>query len=316
MCCLLSKGLTLTHLTVHGPHGLVLDLGALTTRPAPDDLSNTVRVITPPAQRLVDQVIAWLEQQAPAPKVERSSFLFRDSEALAATAVCLRRGSYFALLVDENRPLWPAATSTKGNVSRITNAEMWRLNLEVSSALATWLELRNGDRDRYERLVDAAVHWLPLEGKLRPLVGLRVGARALFSWLPGRPLDGWETQPVRALANALTLHAVRNGPIEDVHSGRHFPVPLEQRRLRPAETRRVVEQAASYLYGMLSACDVLCEQQVPEQPWLEQVGFIVSAAHSPQWSLTDDNRVTELDGPEPDPAERPWARHAPTLAAG
>ncbi len=100
------------------------------------------------------------------------------------------------------------------------------------------------------------------------------------------------------------------------HSGRYFPVPLEQRRLRPAETRRIVEQAASYLYGMLSGCDILCEQKVPTQPWLEQVAFIVSAAHSPDWSLTDDNRVTELDGPEPSAAERPWTHRSPTFAAG
>ena len=38
--------------------------------------------------------------------------------------------------------------------------------------------------------------------------------------------------------------------------------------------------------------------------------------HHPDWSLTDDNRVTELDGPEPSAAERPWTHRSPTFAAG
>ena len=60
----------------------------------------------------------------------RSSILRRRflGGAVAATAVCLRWGSYLAVLADRDRPLWPRAR--EANVSRIADDEMARINLE------------------------------------------------------------------------------------------------------------------------------------------------------------------------------------------
>lgn len=294
-------------LIANGPHDLRIDLGTVTTMPMPGNAGAFVRVITPPQTQPINQVITWLEHPAHAAELDDTPFL--EQEARAATVVCFRWGSYFALLSDPVRPLWAAATHTKSNVWRITNEEMWRLNLEVSSGLATWLDLRDGDQERYRRIVAAALRWLPLEGQLRPVWGRRYAVDALVS-LATPPPEGWRDVPHRAFGNILALHTVRNR-LESIHDGAYMPVPLGERRLRPDEVRSIVEHTVSSLYGMISISNSIMQNAWPDMPRLDQLGLLLNHTYSPMWSLTDETRRVELDEAEPAPTatarcRAPW----------
>ena len=76
------------------------------------------------------QVAAYLETK-PAPPEGNPK---RADEARAAVAVCLRWGSYFAVLADPARP--PSPHVADEQVSRIDDGEMARMNVEISAALA------------------------------------------------------------------------------------------------------------------------------------------------------------------------------------
>src|SRR5207244_3898412 len=82
-----------------------------------------------------------------------------EDEADAIVACCWRYGSYFDLLTGgELFP--PFRTDTE--LSRLSDWEMKRINLEYSSGLATWLADREGDPARIWRRVRSAIAHLPL----------------------------------------------------------------------------------------------------------------------------------------------------------
>jgi hypothetical protein len=60
-------------------------------------------------------------------------------ESIAATAVAIRWGSYFAVLADADKPEWSAIRSPVE--SRIGDHEMARINIESSAALAQWIDI-------------------------------------------------------------------------------------------------------------------------------------------------------------------------------
>lgn len=60
-------------------------------------------------------------------------------EGAAAAAVVLRWGSYLAVLRDRDKPIWPAVHSE--GISRLSDREMARINIEASAALAAWVDL-------------------------------------------------------------------------------------------------------------------------------------------------------------------------------
>ena len=57
-------------------------------------------------------------------------------EGVAATVLVLRWGSYLAVLLDRDKPLWSAVRSQ--GISRISDEEVARINIEASAALAEW----------------------------------------------------------------------------------------------------------------------------------------------------------------------------------
>lgn len=59
-----------------------------------------------------------------------------------AAAVILRWGSYLAVLLDHDKPIWPEVHSPR--TSRISDEEMARINIEASAALAEWIDLPDG----------------------------------------------------------------------------------------------------------------------------------------------------------------------------
>ena len=72
-------------------------------------------------------------------KAPAKSRLHFGEVAIAAVAVCLRWGSYFAALANHDLPQWAAAFDPA--VSGIGDGEMARINIEASAALSDWIDL-------------------------------------------------------------------------------------------------------------------------------------------------------------------------------
>ena len=140
-------------LQVRGADDLHLDGGTWTL--TEDQKGQPVARIIPPAVPMFQQVVEYLE----AKPVPPGGTLKRDDEARAAVAVCLRWGSYFAVLADPFRPDAPDIADEE--VSQIADQEMARMNIEISAALAWWLTLRGVDERRYDDLVHRVLATCP-----------------------------------------------------------------------------------------------------------------------------------------------------------
>jgi hypothetical protein len=188
-------------------------------------------------------------------------------EADAITACCWRFGSYFHVLTGGE--IYPPF-QTDASLSRISDPEMRRINLEFSSALSAWLATRAEDPDRIVRRVRAAQSTLPMpwrsgrparwvDGLVRTAgkqaAALQRTVNQLRSAAPERVpvLDADPRVLLRQEANWTVLTCYRNGPIEDAHAGmwshgREVPGFL---RLDAGEVgrleRHVSEQLALYL---------------------------------------------------------------------
>jgi hypothetical protein len=230
-------------------------------------------------------------------------------EAVAAAALILRWGSYLAVLLDRDKPVWSEVDSP--GTSRISDEEMARINLEGSAALAEWIDLYRKDPGGpgYVELVDRAVFYLPMPKKTAKLKVTEFAAfadadvaqqvvRASDASRLERVRADAERYPSRVFANALLNTAWRNGPVEDVHAGSYRGYPLDRQRVTPSEEGELMNFATERLaLGM-----TVCLQFVTERrgrSWLEQVlpyGLVVTIAPS-RWSLTEDSREVRLPPP-------------------
>ena len=86
-------------------------------------------------------------------------------EGVAATTLILRWGSYLAVLLDRDKPVWPEVRSA--STSRISDEEMARINIEASSAPAEWIDLYRSDPGGrpYTQLVERAIGYLPADAE-------------------------------------------------------------------------------------------------------------------------------------------------------
>ncbi len=212
-------------LRVRVTDGLILNAGAW--RLAADRHQTPTAIIEPPSVPMFQQVVEYLE----AKPIPTGGNMRRADEARAAAAVCLRWGSYFALLADPSRPDAPHLDDEL--VSQIDDGEMARLNVEISAAIAWWFSLCGSNGERYWDLVHRALVYLPVGPKtVRPapygdrLLACampKMAAQVRRAW-PADRLDQdlalAQDHGVRVFANTITLHAWRNGPIEDLHAGR------------------------------------------------------------------------------------------------
>jgi len=78
----------------------------------------------PPCLSMYDQLADWLSRQTPPNPTQFSTAIM----GIGATALCLRWGTYLAVLLDESKPLDPGAGSAAR--SMISDHEMKRINLE------------------------------------------------------------------------------------------------------------------------------------------------------------------------------------------
>jgi len=227
---------------------------------------------------------------------------------VAAAAICLRWGSYLAVLLDHGKPLWSEVRSLK--VSRISDEEMARINIEASAAVADWIDLYRCDPtgERYQQLVNRAVAYLPMPkrtSKLKmtefavlstPEMGVRMVDATDASRL-SRVRADVELHPSRVLSNALVNCAWRNGPVEDIHAGEFCGYPLDQRRVSLAEERELMRFAAERLALGMTVCLRFARER-PVRPWTEQVlpyGLAEILLVTPsRWTLTESSREVRL----------------------
>jgi len=293
-------------LKVRVNEGLVLDAGWW--EEVLDDDGVIRRCVHPPERPMFEQVLDYL---ASLPPETGYPGLHLGQEAVAATAVCLRWGSYLAVLADRDKPLWPQAR--QGGLSRIADSEMARINVEASTALARWIDVMRTDWERYLSLTWAARR-LPMTRKRAErdrsaisLLGLSIPDFA--ATLTPRAQEEWgrrarasaEAHPTRVLANAIVNACWRNGPIENIHAGQPSTYPLTQRRITPSEERTLVRTTAGRLaQGILATFGLIHEKS--ERTWVERVlpfNLVPDLFVTPTgWSLDEQTRQVWLPGAE------------------
>jgi hypothetical protein len=206
------------------------------------------RPISSPRITMYQQSLSYLEEATRGQKVPPKSQVHFGEVAIAAVAVCIRWGSYFAVLADHGLPQWAAANDPE--VSCISDGEMARINIEASAALSEWINLMRADQQHFRKLVKAAVQLLPfpiakLDGatyyhRFRAFSAInsadgRCSLMEAFArdfgseWLEREKVRTL-TNPTRALANGILNDHWRNGTgIDDVHAGVVAPPrPLTQ----------------------------------------------------------------------------------------
>jgi hypothetical protein len=229
----------------------------------------------------------------------------RQEEARAAVAVCLRWGSYFALLADLSRPA--ASDIDNDQISQIDDDEMARMNIEISAALAWWLTRRGVDDGRYWNLVHRALAYLPCG--LKTVSALEradillvctvpdLATQVRNSWSADRldqALSAAETHGIRILANTITHLAWRNGPVEKVHAGRFEGYAFGNRRVPVQDEKAIIRQAQGGFCAGLKAADYLKYDDAWPPPAERVLPFMHGLVGPSGWSLTEESRTIEV----------------------
>jgi hypothetical protein len=276
------------------------------------------RLIHPPESTMYDQVIHHLEAISSNAKVPPKSQLNFGEVAYATIAICLRWGTYFAVLADSTRPLWPQTAQQE--ISMISDDEMARINIEASAALEQWIELMRADDGHFRKLVKVAQE-LPLlsphldektNNKLYRLISFINSAQSrqsFFATLKEQYGEEWLEQQrititphaTRWLANGLINAYWRNGSgIEDIHAGKWEARPLLQRRITPFQEYTIVQKIAEGIVPSMHAIYNVINKK-SEESWEERIFSLAVNFSSPDnWSLTKQTAEVLLEG-----AERP-----------
>ena len=266
-----------------------------------DEDQRSVTRVTPPGRPMFRQVVDHLEAK-PRPA---DGYVRLGDEARATVAVCLRWGSYFALLVDSSRPFSPDAWDE--NTSQIADDEMARMNIEISAAIQWWLTLKRSDEQRYRQLVQRALTYLPLgrktvtlspEGDVLAECANSAMATAVQRAWPAdmleRDLRLAGTHGVRVIANTMTLLSWRNGPVEKVHAGQRFGHRFNERRVLPRDEKAIIRQAQDVLCVALHAVQHMALDGAWPPPPKRVLPFMRPFCHPRDWSYTEQSRVVEL----------------------
>jgi hypothetical protein len=266
------------------------------------------------------QVLSYLEETTRGQKAPSKSQVHFGEVAIATVALCIRWGSYFAVLANHDLPQWVAAFDSE--VSCIGDREMARINIEASAALSDWIDLLRADQPRFRKLVKAAVQLLPfpiaqLDGstyyhRFRALVAFNSahGRRSLMEafardfgseWLE-RQKARVLVNPTRALANGILNEHWRNeSGIEDVHAGGIAPPrPLLQRRLTREQEARLLQETAELFVPTMRA--LYAVGSLPsEETWPEQaLPYAIAFKPPMNWSLDEQTREITLPEVEPE----------------
>jgi hypothetical protein len=275
------------------------------------------RLIHPPEPTMYDQVLHHLETVTCKTRIPPKSQLNFGEVALATIAVCLRWGTYFAVLSDRTKPMWPQTEQEE--ISMIGDEELARINIEASAALAQWIELLRAD-DGYFRKIVKAAQILPMlppfleentNNKLYRTISFINSAQSrqnFFVMLKEQYGDEWleqkraEIMPnsARWLANGLINAYWRNkSGIEDIHAGKWEARPLLQRRITLLQEYTIVQKIAEGIVPSMHAIYNVINKK-SEDGWEERALSLAINFSSPDyWSLTEQTAEVLLDGAEP-----------------
>lgn len=275
------------------------------------------RLIHPPEPTMYDQVLRYLETISRETRIPPKSQLNFGEVAMATIAVCLRWGTYFAVLADRTKPIWPQTEQEE--ISMIGDEEMARINIEASAALAQWIELMRTDDGYFRKMVKAA-QLLPMlpqlldektNNKLYRIISFINSAQSrqgFFDALREHYGDEWLEQkradimpnPARWLANGLINAYWRNeSGIEDIHAGEWEARPLLQRRITPAQEYTIVQEIAEGIVPSMHAIYNVVNKK-SEDSWEERaLSLAINFSPPDYWSLTEQTAEVLLEGAEP-----------------
>jgi len=275
------------------------------------------RLIHPPEPTMYDQVLRHLETISRQTRIPPKSQLNFAEVALATIAVCLRWGTYFAVLADRTKPIWPQTEQEE--ISMIGDEEMARINIEASAALAQWIELMRADDSHFRKMVKAA-QTLPMlpplldestNNKLYRTIGFINSAQSrqgFFETLREQYGDQWLKQkqadimpnPARWLANGLiNAHWRNKSGIEDIHAGKWEARPLLQRRITLTQEYTIVQRVAEGMVPSMHAIYNVINKK-SEDGWEERaLSLAINFSPPDYWSLTERTAEVLLEGAEP-----------------
>lgn len=246
-----------------------------------------LQIIYPPEQSIFDQLCAWLDQ-CPAPTVGFNHWVF----AIGATALCLRWGTYLAVLMDETKPIDPRVK--RQATSMISQEEMKRINIEASSNLAHLLQLWHEDETAYFDLLRRAYEWLPMPQQrvnrnlesVESVLGFLIGVQDMLAVNERTAVS----HPYRIIANTLINLVYRNGPIEDVHAGQGNTFSLDHRRFSDRQARLVIRHTAESLNPFVTNFPLWNNRLLCSSRWPETIAPLSSYLWYPHdWSLTESS---------------------------
>ena len=152
--------------------------------------------------------------------------LSSPEEADAIVACCWRYGSFVSALASGKTC---PELRRRRELSRLSDSEMKRINLEFSSGLAAWWLDKQGDERRVNRRARVALATLPVPWRSPSVEGEQQELDRVVGALAGQVLSLPRTEratpepsadgQVRREANYVVHSAYRNGPIEDFHAG-------------------------------------------------------------------------------------------------
>jgi hypothetical protein len=281
-----------------------------------DENQEPYRLITPPAMTMYEQVLAYLMETIQGQKAPAKATLDFEEVAIATVAICIRWGSYFAVLSDPEIPLWLVPEEA----SAIGDAEMARLNIEMSAALAHWLELIHTNNPLFRTLVKAAIQFLPMsigifdtttharEFRTFTFFNSKKGREELLLSMKQRLGEQFIKQrrqrvlrtPLRALANGVLNESWRNGPIEDIHAGSlYLPRPLTQRRISPDDEKTVLTKTTGHLVPIMHALYRFITHKSEETLDEKILPYAILFKSPDNWSMTEKTRIIKLPDKEP-----------------
>lgn len=248
--------------------------------------------IHPPEESIFDQLCIWLDQR-PSPTIGFNHWVL----SIGATALCLRWGTYLAVLMDRAKPIDPRAKHS--TTSMISQDEMKRINIEASSNLAHLLHQWHHDESAYFDRLRRAYEWLPM-----PQQRVKRNFQSvewLFSYLINfhklAPKDSLTpvTQPYRTLANTIIKLTYRNGAIENIHAGSGATFSLNHRRFADRQARKVIRQSAESLSPFVSDFPLWVDNLIQLPPWPERLACLpLSRLYPHYWSLTKSSSKVQF----------------------
>ncbi|HEY6286423.1 MAG TPA: hypothetical protein VIX20_12225 [Ktedonobacteraceae bacterium] len=274
------------------------------------------RLIHPPEPTMYYQVLRHLETISRETRIPAKSQLNFGEVGLATIAVCLRWGTYFAVLADQTKPIW--SQTEQEAISMIGDEEMARIDIEASAALAQWIVLMRANDSHFRKMVKAA-QALPM---LPPLLDENTNNKLyrtssfinsaqsrqnFFAMLKEQYGDEWLEQkradimpnPTRWLANGLINAYWRNkSGIEDIHAGEREARPLLQRRITPRQEYTIVQKVAEGIVPSMHAIYHVLHKK-SEDDWDERVlSLAINFSPPDYWSLSAQSTEVLLEGAE------------------